>query len=55
MIRSASPSIAEPKVMAEQPMRSYHRTTIYITEEQWRYLSRIAAQAKLDGLALFGE
>ncbi len=38
--------------MAEQPMRSYHRTTIYVTEEQRRWLSRIAAQAKLDGLAL---
>jgi Arc/MetJ-type ribon-helix-helix transcriptional regulator len=38
--------------MAEQRARSYHRTTIYVTEEQQRWLSRIAAQARLDGLPL---
>ena len=32
--------------------KSYHRTTIYVTDEQWRWLSRLAAQARLDELPL---
>jgi hypothetical protein len=31
---------------------SYHRTTIYITDEQRQWLGRIAAEARLDGLSL---
>jgi DNA polymerase I-like protein with 3'-5' exonuclease and polymerase domains len=38
--------------MAQDKPRSYHRTTIYLTDEQWRWLSRLAAQARLDGLPL---
>ena len=38
--------------MAKDPKRSYHRTTIYVTDEQWRWLSRLAAQARLDELSL---
>jgi hypothetical protein len=34
--------------MAQDAPRSYHRTTIYVTDEQWRWLSRLAAQARLD-------
>jgi hypothetical protein len=26
----------------------YHRTTTYLTDEQWRWLGRLAAQARLD-------
>ena len=38
--------------MAQDAKRSYHRTTIYVTDEQWRWLSRLAAQARLDELSL---
>jgi hypothetical protein len=38
--------------MAPDAKRSYHRTTIYVTDEQWRWLSRLAAQARLDELSL---
>jgi hypothetical protein len=38
--------------MAHDAKRSYHRTTIYVTDEQWRWLSRLAAQARLDELSL---
>jgi hypothetical protein len=38
--------------MAQDAQRSYHRTTIYVTDEQWRWLSRLAAQARLDELPL---
>ena len=38
--------------MAKNPAGSYHRTTIYLTDEQWRWLSRLAAQARLDDLYL---
>ena len=34
--------------MAKNTAGSYHRTTIYLTDEQWRWLSRLAAQARLD-------
>src|SRR6266508_3865991 len=36
---------------APQP-RSYHRTTIYLTEEQRQWLTRLAAQARLEGSTL---
>jgi hypothetical protein len=29
--------------MAKDTAGSYHRTTIYLTDEQWRWLSRLAA------------
>jgi Arc/MetJ-type ribon-helix-helix transcriptional regulator len=32
--------------------RSYHRTTIYVTEEQRQWLTRLAAQARLEGSTL---
>ena len=32
--------------------RSYHRTTIYLTEEQRQWLTRLAAQARLEGSTL---
>jgi Arc/MetJ-type ribon-helix-helix transcriptional regulator len=38
--------------MAKNTAGSYHRTTIYLTDEQWRWLSRLAAQARLDDLSL---
>ena len=38
--------------MAKKTTGSYHRTTIYLTDEQWRWLSRLAAQARLDDLQL---
>jgi hypothetical protein len=38
--------------MAKNTPGSYHRTTIYLTDEQWRWLSRLAAQARLDDLSL---
>jgi hypothetical protein len=38
--------------MAKNTAGSYHRTTIYLTDEQWRWLSRLAAQARLDDLQL---
>jgi hypothetical protein len=38
--------------MAQDAKRSYHRTTIYVIDEQWRWLSRLAAQARLDELSL---
>jgi hypothetical protein len=38
--------------MAKHTAGSYHRTTIYLTDEQWRWLSRLAAQARLDDLSL---
>ena len=38
--------------MAKNTAGSYHRTTIYLTDEQWRWLSRLVAQARLDDLQL---
>jgi Arc/MetJ-type ribon-helix-helix transcriptional regulator len=38
--------------MAKNTAGSYHRTTIYLTDEQWRWLSRLAAQARFDNLQL---
>ena len=38
--------------MDAQQSRSYHRTTIYLTEEQHQWLTRLAAQARLDGSTL---
>jgi Arc/MetJ-type ribon-helix-helix transcriptional regulator len=38
--------------VAEGSPKSYHRTTVYLTEEQRRWLRGIAAQARLDDLAL---
>jgi hypothetical protein len=38
--------------MAKNTAGSYQRTTIYLTDEQWRWLSRLAAQARLDGQPL---
>jgi hypothetical protein len=38
--------------MAKHTAGSYHRTTIYLTDEQWRWLSRLSAQARLDDLSL---
>ena len=38
--------------MAKHTAGSYHRTTIYLTDEQWRWLGRLAAQARLDDLPL---
>jgi hypothetical protein len=35
-----------------QQSHSYHRTTIYITEEQRQWLTRLAAQARLEGSTL---
>jgi hypothetical protein len=35
-----------------QDVRKLHRTTVYVTDEQWRWLSRLAAQARLDELPL---
>jgi DNA polymerase I-like protein with 3'-5' exonuclease and polymerase domains len=34
--------------------KSYHRTTVYLTDEQRQWLNRIAAQARLDGVSLSG-
>lgn len=34
--------------MAEGVAKSYHRTTIYLTEEQRRWLGKVAATARLD-------
>jgi Arc/MetJ-type ribon-helix-helix transcriptional regulator len=36
---------------ADRP-RAYHRTTIYLTEEQRQWLTRLAAQARLEGSTL---
>jgi hypothetical protein len=38
--------------MAKNTAGSYHRTTIYLTDEQSRWLSRLAAQARLDDVPL---
>jgi Arc/MetJ-type ribon-helix-helix transcriptional regulator len=38
--------------MDNQQSRSYHRTTIYLTEEQREWLTRLAAQARLEGSTL---
>jgi Arc/MetJ-type ribon-helix-helix transcriptional regulator len=38
-------------VNAQEP-RSYHRTTIYLTEEQRQWLTRLAAEARLEGSTL---
>jgi hypothetical protein len=38
--------------MAKNTAGSYHRTTIYLTDEQWRWLSRLAAQARLGDVPL---
>ena len=38
--------------MAKDMAGSYHRTTSYLTDEQWRWLSRLATQARLDDLQL---
>ncbi len=38
--------------MNGQQPRSYHRTTIYLTEEQRKWLTRLAAQARLEGSTL---
>jgi len=38
--------------MDAQQSRSYHRTTIYLTEEQHQWLTRLAAQARLEGSTL---
>jgi Arc/MetJ-type ribon-helix-helix transcriptional regulator len=35
--------------MDAQRSHSYHRTTIYLTEEQRQWLTRLAAQARLEG------
>ena len=36
--------------MAKHTAGSYHRTTISPTDEPWRWLSRLAAQPRLDDL-----
>jgi Arc/MetJ-type ribon-helix-helix transcriptional regulator len=38
-------------VNAKEP-HSYHRTTIYLTEEQRQWLTRLAAQARIEGSTL---
>jgi len=42
----------EATSMDAQRPRAYHRTTIYLTEEQRQWLTRLAAQARLDGSTL---
>jgi hypothetical protein len=38
--------------MVKNTAGSYHRTTVYLTREQWRWLSRLAARARLDEVPL---
>ncbi len=38
--------------MESETTKSYHRTTIYLTGEQRRWLSQVSARARLDGLGL---
>ena len=38
--------------MAPDAGKSYSRTTVYLTEEQRRWLRRVAAQAQLEGTPL---
>ena len=38
--------------MAKHTAGSYHRTTNYLTDEQWRWISALGAQARLDNLQL---
>jgi Arc/MetJ-type ribon-helix-helix transcriptional regulator len=38
--------------MAQPPAKTYHRTTVYLTDEQRQWLRRAAAKAQLDGLTV---
>jgi hypothetical protein len=38
--------------MAPPAAKAYHRTTVYLTDEQRRWLRRAAAKAQLEGLSV---
>jgi Arc/MetJ-type ribon-helix-helix transcriptional regulator len=38
--------------MAQPPAKTYHRTTVYLTDEQRQWLRRAAAKAQLEGLTV---
>ena len=38
--------------MAPPAAKTYHRTTVYLTDEQRQWLRRAAAKAQLDGLTV---
>jgi Arc/MetJ-type ribon-helix-helix transcriptional regulator len=38
--------------MAQPAAKAYHRTTVYLTNEQRQWLRRAAAKAQLDGLTV---
>jgi Arc/MetJ-type ribon-helix-helix transcriptional regulator len=38
--------------MAQPTAKAYHRTTVYLTEEQRQWLRRAAAKAQLEGLTV---
>jgi Arc/MetJ-type ribon-helix-helix transcriptional regulator len=38
--------------MAQPPAKTYHRTTVYLTDEQRQWLRRAAAKAQLAGLTV---
>jgi Arc/MetJ-type ribon-helix-helix transcriptional regulator len=38
--------------MAQPPAKAYHRTTVYLTDEQRQWLRRAAAKAQLEGLTV---
>jgi hypothetical protein len=42
----------EASFMDAPQSHAYHRTTIYLTEEQRQWLTRLAAQARLEGSTL---
>jgi hypothetical protein len=38
--------------MAQPVVKAYHRTTVYLTDEQRQWLRRAAAKAQLEGLTV---
>jgi hypothetical protein len=38
--------------MAQPTAKTYHRTTVYLTDEQRQWLRRVAARAQLAGLTV---
>jgi hypothetical protein len=38
--------------MAQPTAKAYHRTTVYLTDEQHQWLRRAAAKAQLEGLTV---
>jgi Arc/MetJ-type ribon-helix-helix transcriptional regulator len=38
--------------MAQPAAKAYHRTTVYLTDEQHQWLRRAAAKAQLEGLTV---